>query len=282
MAPWFAASKRSAVRRQACFGIRVRRKPTPKPRQYSHGKFEAFVEAVSRDFAQPELPFYYVQIGRYVSSASPREWNAVQEAQRVLADKIRKSGVVAAIDFSLDDAIHVSTPGQKRLGVRLANLAAGKAKSPNVVSAQYESSSSGFGLIKVKFANVTGKLQSEGRVSGFGLYTPAGEWIPAIFRADVDPADGSTILLHVSGKIPEDAVLYYGYGRDPYCNLRDDADMGVLVFGPASLKPLGRAKPDGIMGFTPCVSAVSPYFCCPCVPGRKACRSMILRTRLSP
>ena len=87
----------------------------------------------------------------------------------------------------------------------------------------------------MKFANVTGKLQSEGRVSGFGLYTPAGEWIPAIFRADVDPGDGSTILLHVNGKIPEDAVLHYGYGRDPLCNLRDDADMGALVFGPLPL-----------------------------------------------
>jgi sialate O-acetylesterase len=198
-------------------------------------KFEDFVAAVRRDFAQPDLPFYYVQIGRYVSPASGREWNAVQEAQRVLGDKIPKSGVVSAIDFSLDDVIHVSTPSQKRLGVRLANLATGKAKSPNVVSAHYQPTNGAFGLINVKFANVTGKLQADGRVSGFGLYTPAGEWIPAIFRADVDPSDGSTVLLHVNGKIPEDAALYYGYGRDPYCNLRDEADMGVLVFGPLPL-----------------------------------------------
>jgi sialate O-acetylesterase len=198
-------------------------------------KFEDFVASVRRDFAQPDLPFYYVQIGRHVSTASGREWNAVQEAQRVLGDKIPKSGVVGAIDFSLDDQIHVSTPSLKRLGVRLANLATAKAKSPNVVSATYQPGSGAFGLIKVKFVNVTGKLQSEGRVSGFGLYTPAGEWIPAIFRADVDPGDGSTILLHVNGKIPDDAVLHYGYGRDPMCNLRDDADMGALVFGPLPL-----------------------------------------------
>ena len=74
-------------------------------------KFEDFVAAVRRDFAQPDLPFYYVQIGRHVSTASGREWNAVQEAQRVLGDKIPKSGVVGAIDFALDDQIHVSTPG---------------------------------------------------------------------------------------------------------------------------------------------------------------------------
>ena len=54
-------------------------------------------------------------------------------------------------------------------------------------------------------------------------------------RADVDPADGSTILLHVNGKIPDDALLHYGHGRDPLCNLRDDADMGALVFGPLPL-----------------------------------------------
>jgi sialate O-acetylesterase len=199
------------------------------------GKFTDFVAAVRRDFAQPELPFYYVQIGRHVSTASPREWNAVQEAQRVLGDKLAKSGVVTSIDFSLDDQIHVGTPDLKRLGVRLANLATAKAKSPNVVSAHYEPASGTFGLIKVKFADVTGKLQAEGRISGFGLYTPEGEWIPAIFRADVDPSDGSTVLLHVNGKIPEGAVLHYGFGRDPSCNLRDGADMGVLVFGPLAV-----------------------------------------------
>jgi len=57
-----------------------------------------------------------------------------------------------------------------------------------------------------------------------------------IYKARVDPADSSVVLLSIGGKLPEGAKLHYGYGKDPYCNLRDAADMAAPVFGPMTIE----------------------------------------------
>ena len=85
--------------------------------------FSDFIAAVRSDFGQPELPFYYVQIGRFVNGSDPKGWNAVQDAQRVLVDRIADTAVVSVIDLELDDGIHVGTQGLKRAGQRLARIA---------------------------------------------------------------------------------------------------------------------------------------------------------------
>lgn len=85
--------------------------------------FAHFIEAVRSDFGQPELPFYFVQIGRFVVAANPPGWNAVQEAQRVLPDRVPYTAVISVIDLELDDLIHVGTQGLKRAGKRLARIA---------------------------------------------------------------------------------------------------------------------------------------------------------------
>ena len=85
--------------------------------------FSDFIAAVRSDFGQPELPFYYVQIGRFVNGSDPKGWNAVQDAQRVLVDRVPNTAVVSVIDLELDDGIHVGTQGLKRAGQRLARIA---------------------------------------------------------------------------------------------------------------------------------------------------------------
>jgi type 1 glutamine amidotransferase len=85
--------------------------------------FAHFIQAVRSDFSQPELPFYYVQIGRFVAAANPQGWNAVQEAQRVLPERVPYTAVISVIDLELDDLIHVGTQGLKRAGQRLARIA---------------------------------------------------------------------------------------------------------------------------------------------------------------
>lgn len=86
--------------------------------------FADFIKTVRDDFGQPELAFYFVQIGRFIRGGSPADWNAVQDAQRRLAEKVPNTAVVASIDLELDDLIHVGTQGLKRLGTRLARIAA--------------------------------------------------------------------------------------------------------------------------------------------------------------
>jgi type 1 glutamine amidotransferase len=85
--------------------------------------FSRFIAAVRSDFGQPELPFYFVQIGRFVRAGDSKGWNTVQEAQRLLPERVPNTAVVSVIDLELDDLIHVGTQGLKRAGQRLARIA---------------------------------------------------------------------------------------------------------------------------------------------------------------
>jgi sialate O-acetylesterase len=85
--------------------------------------FARFINSVRSDFRQPELPFYYVQIGRFVRAGDPKGWNTVQEAQRLLPERVPNTAVISVVDLELDDGIHVGTQGLKRAGQRLARIA---------------------------------------------------------------------------------------------------------------------------------------------------------------
>ena len=206
-------------------------------------KFDKFVRAVRDDFGQPDMPFYYVQIGRHVDKSNVAEWNAVQEYQRVAAQSIPRSGVVPSVDSSLDDGIHVSTQDQKRIGRRLAVLATrdlfpsvsdyGRQKGgPRPVSANFAG-----GILKLTFDEMNGHLQADGRISGFTIHDAKGDPVPMIYKARFDPVEGNVIYLHLSGKLPEGATVRYGFGKDPYCNVTDSKDMGMPVFGPMPIMP---------------------------------------------
>lgn len=201
-------------------------------------KFENFVRAVRDDFKEPDMPFYYVQIGRHISGTNIAEWNAVQYAQLIAEREIPHSGMVPSVDLSLDDGIHVGTQDLKRIAERLANLVCrdlfprlqnyGELKSgPRPVGAKLSD-----GVLKVSFSGVNMQLLSDGRISGFSIHGADGRPVPAIYKARIDPAEASTVLLYVQGALPENATLWYGYGKDPYCNVHDAEDMPVPAFGP--------------------------------------------------
>ena len=88
-------------------------------------RFLHFVECVRRDTGRPNLPFLYVQIGRYALDYSPqaKEWELLRELQRRAASSVPNLYMVSAIDLPLGDSIHLSYEGQERLGKRLAEVA---------------------------------------------------------------------------------------------------------------------------------------------------------------
>lgn len=208
-------------------------------------RFTRFVERVRADFGNQHLPFYTVQIGRFVV-AMPTEgelaWNQVQDTQRRLADEIPNSAVVASVDLELDDLIHIGTQGLKRLGKRLANIALrelfGRSdiqKGTRLVGAFVDNPDGT--RIRVRFTDVNGQLTSAGRLSGFSIRTAQHHPYRIIYKMEVDKALPTDVLLHLTEPCPQNAFLWYGFGIDPYCNLVDEADMAVPVFGPV---PIGR------------------------------------------
>lgn len=195
-------------------------------------KFKALVDAFRRDLGAPALPFYYVQIGRHVASASYTGWNMVQEAQRQLESEMANSGMTTCVDCELDDPIHVGTDANTRLAIRLANLALGTAKKgPRPVAARMKGN-----VIAVEFSDVNGHLAHDGRLNGFVIVDAAGAAQPLIYRQRVSPTNSNVVELLIQGKMPEGAKLHYGVGRDPYVNLRDSRDMPTPVFGPMAIE----------------------------------------------
>ena len=77
-------------------------------------------------------------------------------------------------------------------------------------------------------------LKPERHIAGFSIRKEDGTALPLIFEAGVGKAR-DTVVLKLTGRVPEKASLWYGYGMDPYCNLTDGSDMAVPVFGPIAL-----------------------------------------------
>lgn len=193
-------------------------------------KFEKLVAAFRADLGQPDLAFHYLQIGRHVNATNVASWNQVQELQRLSEPRLGNSVMFSTVDSDLDDGIHVSTVDLKRIGRAMATVAAGKAKKgPHFDGIAVEGQA-----IRVKFSEVNGKLVSAGRPSGFTVHNAQGDVLPLIYKTTLE---GSSILLHFQGKLPDGLLLGYGQGKDPYTNLRDELGLGAPVF---ALVPIAK------------------------------------------
>ncbi len=209
-------------------------------------KFIDFVKAVRKDFNQPNLPFYYVQIGRYTADRHVEQWAMVRDAQRVCENIISEpAGMAASIDLTLDDPIHISTEGLKVLAQRLTNLACqdlfdGETeRGPRPVTAVVEEGMPNH--IRISFEDVNGKLISQGRLNGFTLRNKQQEEFPFLYDQYIDPLNPNEVLLDFKTNwwneddLPDDVYLWYGYGNNPYCNLSDELNMAAPSFGPMKI-----------------------------------------------
>jgi len=195
-------------------------------------RMTALVQSFRADLGQPDLPFYYVQLGGFISDPFPESvsgWNRVRESQRTWSDSLPNLGMVSAIDCGLDDLIHIDTSSLKTLGKRLAAVAAGL-PAPDLASIAFEPAQ---GLLRVSFTSVQGGLQSSGRPAGFTLRDAAGNELPAIYKVSLDGPDA--LLKLTDPALLPGASLWYGYGLAPYCNLTDSTGAAVPAFGPISL-----------------------------------------------
>ncbi len=191
-------------------------------------KFVQFIQAVREDFDQPDLPFYYVQIGRHTSDADQLSWNRVQDIQLKVERRLPNLWMTGCADCELDDGIHIGTDDQRVLGRRLAMLAAGGTRrGPRPVAARLSGN-----VVSIEFSEVNDGLTHDGRLTGFVVVDPNGKALPNIFRARVSAANPNVVELLLDAKLPEGAAIQHGWGRDPYVNLRDRAGQPVPIFGP--------------------------------------------------
>ncbi len=67
---------------------------------------------------------------------------------------------------------------------------------------------------------------------GFTISARDGSALPGnyVYRAYRDPADPTAIRLRINLPLQPGDLVGYGQGLQPYCNVVDDADMGLCAF----------------------------------------------------
>ena len=217
------------------------------PEQHTQG-MRALARAFRRDAHHPQLPIVVVQIARVVADAdwvSHQRWNAVQDRQRRLPELIRQLAVVPAIDLPMDDLIHIGGPGVTRLGRRMAQAMrslTGRERPPleirslQVVTDKISATEN----IVIEVGNVMGRLVSTGRPTGFTVVTDRP--VQCIFDVVLE---GNRIILRTNIPVGNlvNELVHYGYGVDPYCNITDEADRALPVFGPLPLASTRAVTP---------------------------------------
>lgn len=202
---------------------------------------EALFAALRADLRAPELPILMVQLGRYVADERAGlvdGWNGVRDAQRRLAARLPGVRLVAAIDLDLDDPIHLSTSGLRRLGVRLVAAALGQSalmleevqwiRGPSAGLADPNGSQ-----LRLTFSQVQGSLLAPGRALGFTLRDPSGTELYRIYHVTLY---GQSVTLHLGADpLPRETALWYGWGLNPVCTIIDEQHQGLPTFGPVPL-----------------------------------------------
>jgi sialate O-acetylesterase len=221
-------------------------------------RMKKLVAAFRRDLGNPGLPFTMVQIARVcrldVDPVAAQCWNSIQEQQRLLPKFIKMLAVVPAIDLDLDDLIHISGRDQQRLGRRLAETTRTLLKCKDALKPPIELktiqkrivSCTGNAEIEIAFDHLEGSLKAAGKPYGFALSRSSNKPSEAIYRTELERN-----IVRLRTSLSQDTeenefFLHYGFGCNPMCNITDEADRSLPVFGPLSIeinqKPVSPMK----------------------------------------
>ncbi len=205
-------------------------------------RFDRWIAALRSDLGMPNLPVIVIQIGRFspTGDLDPKCWETIREALRTLPERVANTAMTTAVDLGLDDSIHISTDGHKRLGRRLARLALrleGRTDilaGPRPVKLEHADIHWGMGALKLTCDGITGELAPRLNMGGFQLCNPDDTRCTenTVMDARVDPDNPNAIRMTLNFPMTDNQLLAYGKGINPYCNVTDSADMPLPAFTP--------------------------------------------------
>ncbi len=203
-------------------------------------RMKEFVACLRRDCRDNTLPVAIVQIGRVIGWGPDTTvpWNSIQDQQRRLPRAIPHLATVPAIDLPLDDCIHLSGESHTLLGARLAQamqVLRGDRQAglpPMDLEKIHIESERGMGVAVLEFKNVAGKLCSGSRPTGFTIVRQSNA--AHVFDVQLD-GRRARVRSCLAPALLGEALLYYGHGLDPVCNIVDEAGRSLPVLGPVRL-----------------------------------------------
>lgn len=208
-------------------------------------RMHALVEAFRRDTRNPRLPlvigqgYAFFDTGRW--NLDPISWSAIRQYQFELSQEIPRLDIFGVLDLDLDDGIHLSGKAQATVGQRMADCAGRLVYGDRTKRAPYVDkvrirpnayASRCFDIL-VSCRNVDGSLETPGDAlaCGFSVVDQNGQVVPTIYKTLLS---GSRLTLHTElyAEDLERCSLYYGWGCQPMCNIRDGRGLPLLAGGP--------------------------------------------------
>lgn len=191
---------------------------------------EILIREWRRQFKQPELPFYQVQLSafggrRFPNANEPGGWVIIREAQERVARTVPHSGMAVSLDIGEKGNIH---PVNKQpVGERLARLVLRDVYGQKVIAdgPRYASHVVEGHLVRVRFEHLHGGLKMEGdKLEGFSLAGANRLFVWAEARLD-----GEEVVVW-SDAIKEPVAVRYGYAPYTRANLYNAADLPAVPF----------------------------------------------------
>jgi sialate O-acetylesterase len=185
--------------------------------------FRAMIEDWRRAWAQPELPFLYVQLASY-RSAPGSLWPEVREAQSE-ALSLANTAMAVTIDIGEPDNIHPKNKREvgRRLSLAARALVYGEAiehSGPRFRQAAPEGDA-----LRLWFDHVGGGLVARGgKLKGFEVAGADGQFAPAAARID-----GATVVA-ASGAVPSPVRVRYAWADNPDGNLFNSEGLPASPF----------------------------------------------------
>ena len=187
-------------------------------------RFQALVRTMRTDLGQPLLPFYYAQLSRYVIDKGYEGWDAVREAQRLSEGTLQPAGMVATIDLTLTDPIHLDRASLETVGRRFAARVL-DGPAPALATAKWDQP----GRLRLHFTKRLVGPPQGARIHGFDFDRTA------VLQAVQETATGDILLSVGPAPADEDRALYYCRGLNPACGLTDASGQALAAFGPIAL-----------------------------------------------
>ncbi len=203
-------------------------------------KTRALVRGWRQAWAQPELPYYYVQIAPYgYGEEDPEILATFWEAQAAIEQEIPHTGMVVIHDVGNLKDIHPRN--KKPVGRRLARQALNKTYGKDVVAGgpQFDRLTHEDQSLRVWFKRTgSGLITSDGEAPDwFEIAGENGLFVPALARID----GKSVVLSHDSMKKP--CAMRYAWSKMAESNLRNKEGFPVSPFRAGEIPE--RALVDG-------------------------------------
>jgi sialate O-acetylesterase len=185
--------------------------------------FPALIKGWRTAFAQPDLPFYWVQLPNFVGNEASSDWVKLREAQ---SSALNLPKTAQAITIDVGEVKDIHPKNKQDVGHRLALIALknhyGKdiiASGPTVAKISFSKDSA-----TVKFNDLAGGLQFKGDAFGFEL---AGE--DKVFKPAEAAINGDTVTVK-SADVPAPVSVRYAWRNAPKAALYNKADLPAAPF----------------------------------------------------